>query len=73
MTKKAILITTFIILAILHQDFWNWDNSSLIFNFIPLGLFYHACYSITAAIFWAVVIKIAWPKNLETSTTEESK
>jgi uncharacterized membrane protein len=52
------------IMAVLHQDFWNWDNPNPVFGFLPAGLAYHAAYSIVAACFWALVLKIAWPKQL---------
>ena len=61
--KKVVLILA-IILGILHQDFWNWSNSGLVLGFIPVGLFYHACYSIAAACLWAFAIKFAWPSEL---------
>jgi hypothetical protein len=61
----TIFVAVFIALAILHQDAWNWDNASLVFGFLPVGLAYHAAYSLTAAAFWAVVMKFAWPKHLE--------
>jgi hypothetical protein len=32
---------------------------------MPVGLFYHACYSLAAAAFWAIVMKVAWPTELE--------
>ncbi|MBK1826799.1 DUF3311 domain-containing protein [Haloferula rosea] len=65
--KPAVLVSTivFIVLAVLHQDVWNWDNANLVFGFLPVGLAYHAAYSIVAATFWAIVMKIAWPTRLE--------
>ncbi|MEK6231046.1 MAG: DUF3311 domain-containing protein [Luteolibacter sp.] len=65
--KPAVLIAivVFIVLAILHQDVWNWDNADLVFGFMPIGLAYHAGYSIVAATFWAIVMKFAWPTRLE--------
>lgn len=65
--KPAVLIAivVFIVLAILHQDVWNWDNADLVFGFMPIGLAYHAGYSIVAASFWAIVMKFAWPTQLE--------
>jgi len=63
--KAAVIVIVFVILAVLHQDEWNWDNSGLVFGFIPVGLAYHAAYSIAAAIFWALVVKFAWPTRLE--------
>lgn len=63
--KGKIIFTIFILLAILHQDFWNWDKADLVFGFMPIGLFYHAMYSLVAACFWALVIQFAWPTKLE--------
>ena len=35
------------------------------FGFMPIGLFYHACYSLVAAtLCWFFAIKFAWPKEL---------
>ncbi len=61
----AVFVVVFIVLAILHQDFWNWDNANLVFGFMPVGLAYHALYSIVAAVFWGLVVKFAWPVALE--------
>ena len=61
--KKVVLILA-IILGILHQDFWNWNNAGLVFGFIPVGLAYHAGYSIAAACLWAFAIKFAWPNEI---------
>lgn len=63
--KSAVIVVAFIVLAILHQDTWNWDNSNLVFGFLPVGLAYHAGYSLVAAAFWALVVKFAWPTHLE--------
>ena len=63
--KRWIIIIGFIVMAVMHQDTWNWDNSNLVFGFIPVGLAYHAGYSIVAALFWALVVFFAWPTHLE--------
>ena len=58
----ALLFAVFL----LHQDGWNWDKSDpLVFGFLPIGLAYHAGYSILAAIMMAVLVRFAWPKHLE--------
>lgn len=54
-----------IILAILHQDFWLWDNRSVVFGFMPIGLMYHAMFSIAAAAVWFMAVKFAWPTEIE--------
>jgi len=64
---KRILLTL-LVLAVyfLHQDYWNWKQATpLIFGFLPIGLAYHAGYSILAAITMAVLVKFAWPAHLE--------
>ena len=65
MTKKRIIFIVFVLLLLLHQDSWNWDNANLILGFMPVGLFYHVCYSLVAALFWGIVMKVAWPTELE--------
>ncbi len=54
-----------LLLAVLHQDLWNWDNDHLVFGFMPLTLAYHACISIAASIVWLIAALTAWPTNLD--------
>jgi len=65
MKGSAVIFIVFVVLAILHQDFWNWDNGNIVLGFMPVTLAYHAGYSLVAALFWALVIKFAWPTALE--------
>lgn len=60
------LVWTFaLILAVLHQDFWLWNDKTLVFGFLPSGLAYHAWYSIAAAALWALAVRYAWPHEVE--------
>ena len=54
-----------ILLGILHYDFWYWGDQTLVFGFLPIGLGFHAAFSVAAAIAWALVVKFAWPTHLE--------
>jgi hypothetical protein len=64
--KKTLLLALIAGVYLLHQDFWNWKKAEpLIFGMLPLGLAYHAGYSILAAIMMAVLVKFAWPRHLE--------
>jgi hypothetical protein len=64
--KPILLILLVAAVYVLHQDFWNWRKTEpLIFGFLPIGLAYHAGYSILAAGLMAVLVKFAWPKHLE--------
>jgi hypothetical protein len=64
MSGKTIIIILAFALGIVHQDFWNWDNGALVFGFMPVGLFYHTCFSLAAAVLWVFAIKYAWPTKL---------
>ena len=50
---------------VLHQDIWNWKDKSLVFDFLPVGLAYHAAYAVLCAITMAILVKFAWPNNLD--------
>jgi hypothetical protein len=54
------------LLYVLHQDFWFWyDARPLVFGFLPIGLFYHAAFTVaTAAVLW-LLVKTAWPAHLD--------
>lgn len=53
------------VLAVLHYDFWFWDDRTLWFGFLPVGLGFQALISIGAAIAWLLVVRLAWPDTLE--------
>jgi hypothetical protein len=71
---KAILLTALIVaIYFLHQDFWNWKKADpLVFGFLPIGLAYHAAYSVVASMLMAVLVSVAWPKHLENVQGKES-
>lgn len=57
----AVIATLVVILLIAHQDNWFWNDGRLVFGFIPIGLFYHACISVAASATWYLATRIAWP------------
>lgn len=64
--KRALLLIIVGALYVLHQDFWFWRAARpLAFGFIPIGLFYHACYTIVTALVMWLLVKHAWPSELE--------
>jgi hypothetical protein len=54
-----------VLLAFLHHDFWFWDDRRLVLGFMPVGLFYHAMFSLAAGCLWALAVKFAWPVRIE--------
>ena len=64
------LAGTLIVAALyaLHQDFWYWREARpLVFGVLPVGLFYHAAYTVAlAGVLW-VLVRLLWPADLETA------
>lgn len=60
-TGPWIIAGCVLLLLILHQDNWFWNDGRLVFGFMPIGLFWHACISIGASLTWFLATKIAWP------------
>ena len=55
-----------VVLAILHQDFWWWDDSeTLVAGVVPVGLAYHAGISLAAGLLWALAVRYCWPEDVD--------
>jgi len=64
--RRALLVLAVATLYALHQDVWLWRTARpLVFGFLPVGLFYHACYSVAAALLMWLLVSLAWPGHLE--------
>jgi hypothetical protein len=57
---KKLLYLVIVIVYLLHNDLWFWDDPTLIMG-IPVGLFYHVLYCFAASILLFLLIKFAWP------------
>jgi len=62
---KYLVVGLILVLVVLHQDVWNWDNDRLVLGFIPMTLAYHACISIAASAVWLLAATKAWPADLD--------
>jgi hypothetical protein len=61
-------IAAFVIalVATLHQDFWFWREARpLVFGFMPIGLFYHAVFTLACAVLMWWLVSTMWPTHLE--------
>jgi hypothetical protein len=69
--KKALLVLAVVVLYALHQDLWFWRTARpLVFGFVPVGLFYHACFSVASALLMGLLVRWAWPARLEAEIEE---
>ena len=58
-------------LYVLHQDFWFWRAARpLVFGFLPIGLFYHAAFTVACSVVMWILVRQAWPAHLEEDTPE---
>jgi hypothetical protein len=67
---KPLVLTILLVLAyLLHQDFWFWGKAHpLMLGFLPIGLFYHACYTLACAALMMVLVRRCWPFPHEDSS-----
>jgi hypothetical protein len=64
--KRALLVLAVAVLYVLHQDIWFWRTARpLVFGFVPIGLAYHAAFSVAAAAVLGLLVTYAWPSHLE--------
>ena len=66
-------LTAFLIVAALcvaHQDFWYWrETRPLVFGFLPIGLFYHAAFTVSMSVGMWILVRLVWPAHLEDQTS----
>lgn len=67
--KRTLLVIAVIIVYVLHQDFWFWRRVDVFgiipLGFVPIGLFYHACFAVLSALLMWLLVTYAWPSHLE--------
>lgn len=67
MRMKSVGLTALVFVYwALHQDLWLWREARpLAFGFLPAGLTYHAAYTIGISFLMLLLVKTAWPTELE--------
>jgi hypothetical protein len=62
----ALTLLAAFVLYVLHQDVWFWRSTRpLVFGFLPVGLAYHAAYTLAIAVVLAWLVRTRWPHHLE--------
>lgn len=70
---KYLIWTLIFLLCVLHQDYWQWNNSSLDFGFLPRALTYHVALSLVAAGVWLLAITCYWKVDLVEAPESRAK
>jgi hypothetical protein len=65
MSKRALILTFFLLLFVLHQDFWWKNDPRLVLGFLPVSLAYHIVWTLLVALGWFLVGKFCWPRGLD--------
>ena len=65
MSKRTLIILFFVLLLVLHQDFWWRDNPTLICGILPISLAYHVAWTLLVAVAWFLVTRFCWPDALD--------
>lgn len=67
--KRWFLVVLVIVLYALHQDVWFWRTAQpIVWGFLPVGLFYHVCFTLAVSGLMWLLVKFAWPAQLEEVT-----
>ncbi len=67
--KRWFLVLLVIVLYALHQDVWFWRSAQpIVWGFLPVGLFYHVCFTLAVSGLMWLLVKLAWPTQLEEVT-----
>ncbi|MCA9123035.1 MAG: hypothetical protein H6822_01435 [Planctomycetaceae bacterium] len=53
-----------LLLLVFHQDYWQWNDTTLDFGFLPRNLTYHSVLSLVTAGVWMLATKFCWPESL---------
>jgi len=62
--RKALLLVAVIGMYRLHQDVWFWRTAQpIVAGVFPIGLAYHAAYTVAVSFLMLAVVKLAWPKE----------
>ena len=66
-TGTLVLLTlAALTVLILRHDYWNWDTPyPLLLGFLPVGLWWQALVSLLACALMWLMVRFAWPQELE--------
>lgn len=63
--KRSLILGFFVVLFVLHQDFWWRDDPTLVLGVMPVSLAYHVVWTLLVAFGWWLVARFCWPHELD--------
>jgi hypothetical protein len=71
--SPVLAATLVAVVYVLHQDVWFWRTARpLVFGFLPIGLAYHAAFTLASSLLLWLLVRYAWPAHLETTASTGS-
>ncbi len=61
---RRLLYGALFVLYLLHNDLWFWHDPRLVLG-LPIGMLYHICFCLFAAVLMALLVTCAWPRHLD--------
>lgn len=71
--RRKLLLASLAVAAVvvLRHDFWQWTEvRPLLFGLLPVGLWWQAGVSVLASLVMALLVRWAWPAELEQAAGE---
>jgi hypothetical protein len=62
--RTALLYAALVILYLLHNDLWLWDDPRLVLG-LPVGLVYHIGFALATSVVLTLLVIHAWPEHLD--------
>lgn len=59
---RFLLYVALLILFVLHNDIWLWNDGSLVLG-LPVGLTYHVLYCLATTALMGLLVRHAWPSG----------
>jgi hypothetical protein len=68
----ALVALVTVLVYVLHQDFWFWRSARpLVFGFLPIGLAYHAAYTLGISLLMLYLVRRHWPSHLDDANEQQ--
>ena len=62
--KRAFLYAALLILYLLHNDLWLWNDGRL-WRGLPAGMLYHIGLCLAVTLLMALFVRYAWPTEID--------
>ena len=69
MLLRRLLYLALVAAFVLHNDIWWWEDRGLVLG-MPIGLTYHVALCLAAALIMALLVRYAWPSELDVDAQE---